>query len=59
MACLMSVDDEIERCSMSSDKLRFFKMGFFVAKEFVLDKWLAGGADSESSVMALPLCRGP
>jgi len=59
MACLISVDDEIERCSISSDKLRFFRIGFFVAKEFVLDSRLAGGADSESSVMALPICRGP
>ena len=59
MACFIKVEDEIERRSISSDKLRFFSIGFFVAKELVRERWLAGGVNSLSIAILFPGCSGP
>ena len=47
VACFMSVEEDSERCSMTSDTLRFLSMGFFRPKELLRDIWLAGGVAFE------------
>ena len=34
-------------------------MGFFEAKELLLDNWLADAVDSGPNVIVLQVCRGP
>lgn len=65
-ACLIKDDADIDFCSMTSDMLRFFRIGFFFAcecmKELDLDTPVedvacsSGGADEKAF---LPVRRGP
>ena len=41
-AWLISDEVEMDFCSITSDMLRFFRMGFFTRNEFDLDKRLTG-----------------
>lgn len=55
VACFIRVDEDSDRWSMISDKLRFFKMGFLELNELLLESWLAGGAESKSRGLAVPV----
>ncbi len=39
-ACFTSDELDNDFCSMTSDMLRFFRIGFLLRKELFLDKWL-------------------
>ncbi len=59
VACFINVDDESERWSISSERLRFLRMGFFDTKELLLEREFVGGVDSESKAFVTPCWRGP
>ena len=44
---------------MTSDKLRFFKIGFLEAKELLLESRLASGVVFKLKALTLPVWRGP
>ena len=59
VACFMRVEEERERWSMISERERFLRMGFFVAKELVRERAEVGGEEEASKMRVLPGWRGP
>ena len=59
VACFIKVDEESERWSISSDKLRLLSIGFFEPNELLLEIWLVGGVDRASCGRKFPVCKGP
>jgi len=59
-ACFSKDEEDSDRCSIISDMLRFFKMGFLLRNEFDLDKPLPAG-DDDDGIRALSerVWRGP
>lgn len=58
-ACFTRQDDEMEFCSITSDMVRFFKIGFLAKNEFVLDSRLGGSETCGGLSLFEPGWRGP
>ena len=51
MACWIRVEEDIDFWSISSDKLLFFKIGFFDAKELVRERPFAAEDESQQKYL--------
>lgn len=59
VACFINDDDEIERCSMTSDRLRFLRIGFLLTNELLRDRSLVAMEESLVKCLLFPVCSGP
>lgn len=59
VACFINVDEDSERCNISSDKLRFLSIGFFEPKQSQFDNGFGGVMVCESRGREVPVCNGP
>ena len=57
-ACITNDEDERDFCSMTSEALRFFRIGFLVKKELFLDK-LLHDSDAFGARKLELVCKGP
>lgn len=59
VACWMSVDEDMDRWSIISDRLLFFSIGFFEAKELLRERPVVEGRESIINGLPASVCRGP
>lgn len=59
MACWISVEEDMDRWSISSDRLLFFNIGFLEAKELLRERPVVEGGESRTNGLPASVCRGP
>ena len=59
MARWISVDDEMDRWSITSERLRFFKIGFFVGNDSIRERLFGSNVETDTIGVDVLVCKGP